>query len=78
MNMGHSQKKRSTDKEIYQKSSYDSDVPSQTFPCLSPPFPKTSRTDLTPLPPSSWLRTSFMDGPLSSDFASSTKWSKEN
>ena len=51
MNIVHTQKKRSTDKKIYQKSSYDSDVPSETFPCLSPPFPKTSRTDLTPTPP---------------------------
>ena len=49
MSVEHTQKKRFIDKEIYQKSSYGSDVPSETYP---PPFPhsKTSRTYLTPLP----------------------------
>ena len=30
--MGHTQKKRFIDKEIYQKLSYGSDVPSETYP----------------------------------------------
>ena len=44
------QKKRFIDKEIYQKWSYGSDIPSEKYP---PPLshPKTSRIYLTPLPP---------------------------
>ena len=34
--MGHTQKKQFIDKDIYQKSSYDSDVPSETYPPPSP------------------------------------------
>ena len=36
MSVGHAQKKWFTDMEIYQKSSYGSDVPSETYP--TPPF----------------------------------------
>ena len=50
MSIGHTQKKWFTDKEIYQKSSYGSDVASETYP---PPSslrdPKTSRIYLTSL-----------------------------
>ena len=36
MSVGHAQKKWFIDMEIYQKSSYGSDVPSETYP--PPPF----------------------------------------
>ena len=36
MSMGHKQKKRFIDKKIYQKSSYGSDVPSETYPLAAP------------------------------------------
>ena len=49
MSMRHTQKKRFTDKELYQKSSYGSDVPSWTYP-LTFPHPETSIVYLpTPL-----------------------------
>ena len=38
MIMGHTQKKRIIDKESYQKSSYGSDIPSETYPSPSFPF----------------------------------------
>ena len=38
------------DKKIYQKSSYGSDVSSETYP-PRPPHPKTSKVYLTPPPP---------------------------
>ena len=47
--MGHTQKKRFIDKEIYQKSSYGSDVPSETY-LLPLPQPETSRIYLPPPP----------------------------
>ena len=39
MSVGHAQKKWFIDMEIYQKSSYGSDVPSETYP--PPPFPSS-------------------------------------
>ena len=46
--MGHTQKKRFIVKEIYQKSSYGSDVASETYP---PPSPITKHPELfNPLP----------------------------
>ena len=41
--MGHTQKKRFIDKEIYQKSTYGSDVPSETYPS---PFPSRNIQNL--------------------------------
>ena len=38
MSMGNDQKKRFIDKEIYQKSSYGNEVPSETY--LASPIPK--------------------------------------
>ena len=60
--MEHTQKKRFIDKEIYQKSSCGSDVPSETYIPSPLPHPETSRIYLTP--PLPWLGTSVMDGPL--------------
>ena len=49
MIMGHTQKKRIIDKESYQKSSYGSDIPSETYP--SPiSHSETSRIYLIPFP----------------------------
>ena len=59
--MGYTQKKRFTDKEIYQKSSYGSDVPIETYPPPLP-HPETSRIDLTP--PTSLTRDVIYGWPL--------------
>ena len=44
MSMGRTQKKWFTDKEIYQKSSYGSDVPRETYP---PPLPIEKHLEFT-------------------------------
>ena len=43
MGMGNAQKKRFNDKEIYQKSSYDNDAPSETYL----PFPISKHVEFT-------------------------------
>ena len=43
MSIGHTQKKRFFDKEIYQKSSYGNDVPSETYP----PHPPSRNIEFT-------------------------------
>ena len=44
MSMGRTQKKRFINKEIYQKSTYGSDVPSETYPS---PFPISKHLEFT-------------------------------
>ena len=63
MSMEHTQKKRIIDKEIYRKSLYGSDVPSEIYPPPSPIPKPLEFTNHPPPPPTSLLGTSFMDGP---------------